>query len=506
MRTYKNQIAIFISLLACCAAAIAREQVPDRKSTDKLLCYPQITEAETNDDFVLEVCSGDGQWHKLPCYSVLVDEVKDGRHHNEKASFAFFDFEGSVTLRAVSRRQSVESARIRPLSYALSPAVSGDTLTFSLAKPANLSLEVNGDIFHNLHIFANPMDAERPAKLKDKNLIYFGPGYHKISGGVLEIPSGKKVYVDGGAWVEGTLRVKNAENVRICGHGIVRPQRGYGVEIVRSRNVSVEGLILTQCPVGGSDGVCITNVKSMTNYGWGDGLNVFASSNVLFDGVFCRNSDDCTTVYATRKGHIGGCSNVEMRKSTLWADVAHPIFVGLHGAAAYKRDVMDRKMEFTEDPDEVVLRHDVIEDIRYRNIDILEHAEKQVDYQGCMSVCAGDNNIVRNILFEDIRVENFRTGQLFNIRIFHNRKYCEAPGLSISGITFRNISYEGDNAELSIIEGFSPERSISNICFENLILNGRHIHDDMPGKPKWYKTSDFARMFIGNHVNNVSFK
>lgn len=28
-------------------------------------------------------------------------------------------------------------------------------------------------------------------------------------------------------------------------------------------------------------------------------MNVFASNNVLFDGVFCRNSDDCTTVYGT---------------------------------------------------------------------------------------------------------------------------------------------------------------------------------------------------------------
>ena len=32
------------------------------------------------------------------------------------------------------------------------------------------------------------------------------------------------------------------------------------------------------------------------------------------------------------------------------------------------------------------------------------------------------------------------------------------------------------------------------------------IADDMPGKPKWYKTSDFANMFIGEHVSDVTFK
>ena len=45
--------------------------------------------------------------------------------------------------------------------------------------------------------------------------------------------------------------------------------------------------------------------------------------------MFCRNSDDCTTAYATRKGFSGSTRNVRMRNSTLWADVAHPIFIGM---------------------------------------------------------------------------------------------------------------------------------------------------------------------------------
>lgn len=104
--------------------------------------------------------------------------------------------------------------------------------------------------------------------------------------------------------------------------------RGAGISIINSRNIYVEGLITTQCPTGGSDSVTIRNVKAVSSYGWGDGMNVFASNNVLFDGVFCRNSDDCTTVYATRMGFHGGCRNVTMQNSTLWADVAHPILSG----------------------------------------------------------------------------------------------------------------------------------------------------------------------------------
>ena len=139
------------------------------------------------------------------------------------------------------------------------------------------------------------------------------------------------------------------------------------------------------------------------------------------------------------------------------------------------------------------------------NIDILDHREKQVDYQGCMAINAGDNNLIRNVHFEDIRVENFRQGQLVNLRIFYNEKYCTAPGRGIENVLFKNISYTGENAELSIIEGYDEKRKVKNIRFENLKINGKLIDDNMPDKPRWYKTSDMARIYVGPHVENIVF-
>ncbi len=213
-------------------------------------------------------------------------------------------------------------------------------------------------------------------------------------------------------------------------------------------------------------------------------MNVFASNNVLFDGVFCRNSDDCTTVYATRKGFKGGCRNITMQNSTLWADVAHPIFIGLHGDAEGQ---------------------EVMENLNYINIDILDHKEKQIDYHGCLAINVGDNNLVRNVRFENIRIEDFRQGQLVNLRIFFNKKYCAAPGRGIENVLFKDITYNGENAELSVIAGYNEERKVKNIRFENLRINGEVIYDDMPGKPKWYKTGDMARFFIGEHAEGVTF-
>ena len=426
-------------------------------------------------------------------YPVKVDEVRGTRHCVELASMAYFDFSGTVEVRVVHNRGAVEAARVRPLSQGIKPSVQGDTLTFSLSRPANLSVEVNGDIFHNLHLFANPLDARRPsakeikrAGRKGSKLVYFAPAVHRLPGDTMRVASGSTVYVDGGARVLGTLIVDGERDVRIYGRGEVHPAgRGAGVYVKRSKKVEAEGIIVTQLPVGQSDSVAVTNVKAISSYGWGDGMNAFASSNVRYDSVFCRNSDDCSTIYATRMGFKGSCKNILMENSTLWADVAHPIMIGIHGNV--------------EEPD-------TIENITYRNIDILDHQERQLDYQGCFAINCGDENLIRNLVFDNIRVEDFRLGRLVDIRIFYNKKYCLAPGRGIHNVLFKDIVYNGGRSELSIIAGYDDSRKVSGITFDNLVINGVRITDDMPGKPRWYKTGDMARIFIGEHVDDVVFK
>ena len=454
-------------------------------SQNQLVTYPAPEGAELMSDFTVQVREAGKDWRPVDTYMVKVDEVQNTKHNVKKASMSYFDFSGEVEVSVTFNHGTVRTGRVRPLSYGITPYIDGNTMTFKLDRPRNLSVEVNGDIFHNLHLFANPIDEKKPKKLKDKNLIYFGPGIHTFPGDTLNVPSGKTVYIAGGALVKGCIQVVNAQNVKILGRGIVIPERWAGLRIVNSKNVLVEGVITTQCPTGGSDSITIRNVKSISSYGWGDGMNVFASNNVLFDGVFCRNSDDCTTVYGTRLGFTGGCKNITMQNSTLWADVAHPIFIGIHG------DV--------ENPE-------ILENLNYINIDILDHKEKQLDYQGCLAINAGDNNLIRNVRFENIRIEDFRQGQLVNLRIFYNEKYCKAPGRGIENVLFKDISYTGENAEVSMIIGYDKERKVKNIRFENLQINGEVIYDDMPDKPKCYTTGDMARIFVGEHTEEFTFR
>ena len=437
-----------------------------------------------NNDFTVKVRpEGKSKWVLVPTYLVKVDEVRETKHHVEHASMATFDFSEKVEIAVTYNKGKIDSARVRPLSYDIPFTIEGNTLQFSLKKPANLSVEVNGDIFHNLHLFANPLDTFKVDK-KNPDLIYFGPGIHRFEGGEFRIPSGKTVYVAGGAVMMGRMLIENVHDVKLLGRGIIDPSVKMGIRIANSRNVYVEGLVATQCATGGSDSVTIRNVKVISYFGWGDGMNVFSSRNVLFDRVFCRTSDDCTTVYGTRLGFEGPSSNITMQNSTLWADVAHPIFIGIHGN---------------------VDKPEILENLNYVNIDILDHKEKQLNYQGCLAINAGDENLIRNVRFEDIRIENFRQGQLVNLRIFFNEKYCKAPGRGIENVVFKNVSYAGNRAEISVIEGYDAQRKVRNIRFENLRINGQIISDDMPGKPKWYHTGDMARIYVGPHVEGVSF-
>jgi hypothetical protein len=118
---------------------------------------------------------------------------------------------------------------------------------------------------------------------------------------------------------------------------------------------------------------------------------------------------------------------------------------------------------------------DTIENIHFENIDILEHHEPQENYWGAMAINAGDMNVIKDVTFENIRVEDFELGQLLDIRVVFNKKYNPVPGNRIQNITFKNIDYNGRNEKPSRIYGYDSERTIEDVSFSNLRINGRMI-------------------------------
>jgi hypothetical protein len=461
----------------------------------QLAIYPSTAALPASTGFSVRVRIPGQAWKDLPAYQVRVADGVTGASGPKATTMAYFDFTGKVEVMVTSLQKKFTSARIRPLSYGIEPQIKANTLLFSLTRPRNLSIELDGDIFNNLQLFAGTPETSIPDST-DTNTIYYGPGVHNV--GTLHLTSGKNIYLAGGAVVEGQFLIDHQENIHISGRGIFyQPLNNdikYGngrrdaIRIDFSKNITVEGLIIIPNSytvlMGGSNNVQLRNIKSFSAGGNNDGIDVFCSRDVLMDGIFMRNSDDCIAIYGHRWKYYGNVSNITVRNAILWADVAHPILVGTHG-----------------DPD----HPDTLSGLHFENIDILDHHENQVDYQGCMSLNAGDSNLIRNVRFEDIRVEDFRKGQLVNLRIMYNKKYNTAPGKGIENVLFRNISYTGSHASLSVIAGYDDAHQVKNVMFENLCINGTLVSDSMPGKPGWYKTSDMAGFFVGEHVERLQF-
>ncbi|MGQ1948329.1 glycosyl hydrolase family 28 protein [Geofilum sp. OHC36d9] len=413
---------------------------------------PELKYSAHNDDFTVQVREMDGEWMDLFEYNVKVDLDK-----LQNASMVTFDCAGIIEVRCRKNNGLIEDVKIRPSALMIKPEIAGNTFSFFIEKPCQLSVEINGDRLHNLHVFANPILKNCP-DINDDNVIYFGPGFHQpgdLPGDVFHIPGGKTVYIHGGAVVKAKFFIDKAKDVKIVGHGIVwQPERG--VEIRHSKNVYIEGPIFINPShytiYGGQvNGLVIKDIKTFSSRGWADGIDLMSCSNVKIDNVFLRTSDDCIAIYGHRWDFYGSSRDIKVRNAILWADVAHPTNIGLHGNAAAGGDT--------------------IENILFENIDILEHDEDDANYQGCLAISNADNNLVRNITYADIRIEQVQEGALFNFRSVYNKKYSGAPGRNIENIVLKNISYTGGFINASVVGGYSNDRIVKGLRFENVLVN-----------------------------------
>ncbi|KAM5521669.1 glycoside hydrolase family protein [Fusarium oxysporum f. sp. phaseoli] len=265
---------------------------------------------------------------------------------------------------------------------------------------------------------------------------------------------------------------------------------------------------------GEAKGVSINGYRSFSSHGNGDGVDLFCSSDILVENCFLRNSDDTIAIYGHRWDYYGDSSNIVIRNCTLLPDIAHPIHMGTHGNPA---------------------KPEIISGIHISNIDILDHYENQMWYQGCISLSAGDENLIEDVHIQDVRVERISKGQLrlamgdenliedvhiqdvrveriskgqlVNMRVMKNEMWTTAPGHGIRNVTLKDISLDATNSQIvnpSQILGFDYTRKVENIVFENLNIGGQYIHDGME-KPRWYMVADLVPMFINEHVTNVKF-
>ncbi len=395
------------------------------------------------------------------CYNTFVE-----MHDVHTAAISTFDVAAPSVI-TILRKKPFSYADIFPKSKNISFSRKNNELTFTVSPGDKLSIEFDGDKFTNLHLFANmKTDAPLGRQIqpgihrkedvfpKEGETIVFLPGLHYIEETMLRLSSFSSVHLCEGACLVGSIVCENIFDVKITGTGVInlmgfhRYSAFRGIKLSDCSRIFISGVTIINPPhysvyIGSSENIEIDNIKCFSHLGWSDGIDIMASKNIQIKNVFMRNSDDCIAVYASRWTHKGDCKNVTVSDSILWADVAHPMNIGIHS-----------------------LEGDKIENITFENITVLEAHEPQEDYCGIMSVVAGDGAFVENITFKNISIERATLARLFDIRVTFNETYNSIPGKGIQNVTFENIS-SCPCSRLPRIECYDSKCRITQIRFEN---------------------------------------
>ena len=382
-----------------------------------------------------------------------VDDIPTSGTYFETAAFASFDFQGGVEV-TITCPEPVRSAKLLPSSYGMAPVISGNRVSFKLTAPRLLTLEVNGDWVHSLHLFANALEPDAP-RADDPKVIFFGPGIHDIDG--LRVTSGQTVYLAAGAIVRGKPTggrgpcvSLQGTNITLRGRGILDgslcPIHTRHLLAITGTNIWVDGITLRDSstwtvPVRRSQHVKFTNVKLFGNRANSDGIDICNSRDVEVANCFLRTLDDLVVV-KTDQGQ-GPAENIVVRDCVLWNEVAHALSVGAE------------------------LREPVTH-VRFTHCDVIHDKGRE----WTLRVYHCDSALIRDVTFENIRIEETR--RLISLWIDRAVWTRDPERGRIQGVLFKDIQATGDQPKIEL-KGFDAQHQVEDVKFEHVTVNGKPI-------------------------------
>ncbi len=415
--------------------------------------------------------------------------------HGGPVSFAYFDVSApvTVTVTAVSR---IRAIKIRPTSSGIEPAVSGNKVTFTIAKPAYLTIEPNGSIERPLHLFVNPPDTDPPDPAS-KDVIYFGPGVHEVT--TIRPKNGQTVYLAGGAILQAKIpagekpvqeknwrgnkvyatliETRGVKGVKIRGRGVLDlgslPWHARtAMWFDDSQDILVEGITILDAPawvvaMHNSKNVVVRNIKQICARENSDGVDICNSQDVLVEDCFLRNNDDEVCVKTISPPPAKESNNILVRRVVVWNDRARGLGITSETRAN-------------------------ISNVLFQDCDIIHDLSQGGDCAS-LAVLVSDSGAMSNIRFENIRCEDVRS-TLVNCWIGADMWGHDKTRGHIKGVTFKNISVTGQVFPISKLAGFDDAHLIEDVTFERLQIQGKPI-----------KGASAARLQTNSHVRGIRF-
>lgn len=455
-------------------------------------------------------------------------------------SYARFAFSGTAQIQ-IENLQPVESFGISPQARKIPGSKEGTKLSFPLDQPGGVIVTVNAQ--EKLLILADGPETDVP-KLSDakvKSLAAFLPTNRdakapvtaefqkaldevSAAGGTLYIPNGlyvagqlkvksnTHIYLQSGALVQAVadaspqnfpaqawdkdssfIFIGQAQNVKITGRGVIDGNGGAiraispeaKIKLLRtagSAQVLLDGICLRDSArwtvhLLHSDEVTCRNVKIVNDLRGKasgeklkpivsntDAFDIDASRKVLIEDSFVYTTDDAFSPKVT--GYMNmkrSCEGIVIRHNVLWS-LKCAIRVG----------------------DETLAD---LTDILFENNDIVR-ADRFI------GLWCGDACKMSNFRFLDNRAEYI--GGDSNERLFYFRIRLATPKSlpgTISNVLVKNFTALKPARQKSTIEGYDAEHEITDVKFENIVIDGRKVE----------AATDIPLEFKNNFYRDVTF-
>lgn len=421
--------------------AVLHAETTVTKGNAQIVTYNPPPGLETSPDFKVSVNNK----------SVWTERVGNGGMENlNVANYSAYSGVQNITVTSSS---PIKTYAILPKSRHITGHVQGRKLTFTINGPQKLYIEIDG--LPHLAIFSNPTETATPKK-DDHNVLYFAPGttYTKKE---IDLQSNQTLYIAGGAVVNANLRGKDLHNVKVIGRGILNGN----VRISNTKNLEVNGIFirstngwcntLTNCYNTVYKNVKVFSYKTV----WGiDGIDPVSCKNFTIDDCFIRTRDDCVSIKSINDHSRDSLKNINTDSIT----VKNCVLMGWSHA-----DGVTMGFE---------LQGGLAQNVLVKNCDILSaRGQGRTGGHAAFSIVCDGPSIVKNIRFEDIRVENAIEYKNLELIVTEGRRYGTAGPGQINGVYLKNIQWANANKPF-VIAGI-PTNYVENITFDHCYLAGK---------------------------------
>lgn len=393
-----------------------------------------------------------------------------------RTPITYFDFEGIANIVVTVPEIELQTVKISPMSYGITPVIDAakHTVSFLVTEQDNYTLTFNDSPSRALHIFTNPIETDAPAQ-GDENVIYIGPGEWKIDSIMLE--ENQTLYIAGGAVVHGVVQSNYTSNIKVLGRGIIDGSTFSGwqgksalvpLKFDFCDGIEIRDVLLLNpnawvCSASTSKNALIDGIRIISSRPNGDGITLQSCENYTVQNCFVRSWDDSLVV----KNYTGDSKNITFSGNQLWTDLAQSMEIGYETNKGKKEDAK-------------------ISDITFENITVLNNFHKPV-----ISVHNADDALITDVTFRNIIVENAQMGSgdgeelpyLIDFNIAQSTSWSTTMERGrIRNVVIDGVKVLSGKFSPSRIHGFDGNHTVEDITIRNLEILGEKITSFEQGK------------------------